>query len=266
MLAIVCGIGAFALAELDQLSTINDYFDTDIVPSLTVSGRLIDDRSKIRVGELKFLNATNSVAAKEAQASIADARARLAADLASLALSSDSAEERRLVSELKMLASTFFETDTKIGTLVHARQTAAANAVFMDELTSISGRMNALLSRYQSINVAEASEAAEQAKISGSRARYVIWTALLFSLAASLAVFWVLVRVILRPIRAMSQAMTALANGKLDTKVPGEGRGDEIGRLAQAMTSFKSMAVTLQENQRTLRKPAQGRNPNSWPI
>src|SRR3954469_24096973 len=81
MLAIVCGIGAFALAEFHQLATINHYFNADIVPGLTNSSRLIDDRSKLRVAELKYLGASDAAAAKAAETTIIRLRARLPADL-----------------------------------------------------------------------------------------------------------------------------------------------------------------------------------------
>jgi signal transduction histidine kinase/CheY-like chemotaxis protein/HPt (histidine-containing phosphotransfer) domain-containing protein len=248
MLALVCGIGAFALVELGQMSSIDRYFDSDIVPGLMNSGRLNDDRSKLRVGELKFLGAANAAAVKEAEAAIAAARARMTADLPPLARSSDSVEERRIFSELNRQVSLFLETDKKIGVLVRAHRLAEANAIFMNELVGVSGRMNELLTRHASINVAEAAEAARQADAAGQEARYTIWIVLVLALAASLAMVGVLIRVVLQPMRAMSQAMTALANGKLDTEVPGAGRADEIGQLARAMTSFKAMAVALQDS------------------
>jgi len=42
--------------------------------------------------------------------------------------------------------------------------------------------------------------------------------------------------------------MTKLAEGNLDTDVPEAGRGDEIGQLAKAMTSFKAMALALKDS------------------
>ncbi|RAI36580.1 methyl-accepting chemotaxis protein [Rhodoplanes serenus] len=48
---------------------------------------------------------------------------------------------------------------------------------------------------------------------------------------------------IVRPLLGMTGAMTALAEGKLDTVVPGVGRRDEIGVMASAVQVFKDHAV-----------------------
>ena len=43
--------------------------------------------------------------------------------------------------------------------------------------------------------------------------------------------------------RSMTATMRTLADGRLDVAVPGEGRGDEIGEMAAAVTVFKRNAV-----------------------
>ena len=60
-----------------------------------------------------------------------------------------------------------------------------------------------------------------------------------------LAVVWVLFAVqggVARPVRAMTEAMTRLAEGKLDVAIPAQGRKDEIGHMAQAMEVFRDNA------------------------
>ena len=50
-----------------------------------------------------------------------------------------------------------------------------------------------------------------------------------------------------RPIRAMTDAMSALADGRLATEVPYLGRVDEIGGMARAVEVFKRNAVEREE-------------------
>ncbi|HYD30327.1 MAG TPA: methyl-accepting chemotaxis protein, partial [Azospirillaceae bacterium] len=52
---------------------------------------------------------------------------------------------------------------------------------------------------------------------------------------------------IVRPLRAMIDAMDALADGRLDTAIPATNRRDEIGEMAQSLNIFKNNAA---ENQR----------------
>jgi methyl-accepting chemotaxis protein len=52
---------------------------------------------------------------------------------------------------------------------------------------------------------------------------------------------------ITRPLQRMTVAMKALAGGKLDIEVPGIGRHDEVGEMAEAVEVFKSNAAARLE-------------------
>jgi len=61
-------------------------------------------------------------------------------------------------------------------------------------------------------------------------------------LLATLAVSIVVARGITGPLRRMTVAMKELAGGHLDVEVPGIGRRDEVGEMAEAVAIFKSNA------------------------
>jgi methyl-accepting chemotaxis protein len=62
-------------------------------------------------------------------------------------------------------------------------------------------------------------------------------------LLITLAVSVLVARGITRPLQRMTVAMKALAGGKLDVEVPGVGRRDEVGEMAEAVEVFKSNAA-----------------------
>ncbi|NVO16580.1 MAG: methyl-accepting chemotaxis protein [Rhodoplanes sp.] len=62
---------------------------------------------------------------------------------------------------------------------------------------------------------------------------------LLLMLAASV----VMARSITGPLRRMTSTMKSLAHGKLDVEVPGLGRHDEVGEMAEAVAVFKTNAT-----------------------
>ncbi|MBB5048717.1 methyl-accepting chemotaxis protein [Rhodopseudomonas rhenobacensis] len=79
------------------------------------------------------------------------------------------------------------------------------------------------------------------------------WTATQRSLIAAALVVLVTLAVsilmagrITKPLHQMTAAMKALAGGKLDVAVPGIGRSDEIGEMAEAVEVFKTNAVARQ--------------------
>ena len=90
-------------------------------------------------------------------------------------------------------------------------------------------------------------------------------TVLLVSIVLTLAVVVpllgsLILRLVSRPITAMTQAMTALSAGRLETAVPGLDRADEIGAMAQALEVFKRNAQEisrLQMEQERMRQEAE---------
>jgi methyl-accepting chemotaxis protein len=70
------------------------------------------------------------------------------------------------------------------------------------------------------------------------------WAAGLILLLCGVA--FVLARGLVRPIRAMTATMSRLASGELDVNVPGVGRRDEVGQMADAVQIFKVNATERQ--------------------
>jgi len=66
-------------------------------------------------------------------------------------------------------------------------------------------------------------------------------------LVLALSVSMFVARGIYRGAAAHDRAMKDLAGGKLDVEVPGIGRRDEIGEMADAVEVFKSNAATRQD-------------------
>ncbi len=70
----------------------------------------------------------------------------------------------------------------------------------------------------------------------------------LLTLLATVALLGLFVRsLVARPVRGLTTAMGALAEGALQTEVPGTGRPDEVGAMARAVLVFRNQA---QENRR----------------
>jgi methyl-accepting chemotaxis protein len=68
---------------------------------------------------------------------------------------------------------------------------------------------------------------------------FAVAGALVVTLAGGLLIGWAAVK----PLNALTGAMASLADGKLDTEVPGVARKDELGRMAAAMQVFKDNAI-----------------------
>ncbi|MCJ2053944.1 methyl-accepting chemotaxis protein [Methylobacterium sp. J-070] len=91
-----------------------------------------------------------------------------------------------------------------------------------------------------------------------------IWALLLKMLplaAASLVIGFMMARSVSRPLKALTSSMRRLASGDLEAAVAGEGRRDEVGDIAQAVTALreglKSRALDERARDDVARKEAE---------
>jgi methyl-accepting chemotaxis protein len=70
----------------------------------------------------------------------------------------------------------------------------------------------------------------------------------LTTLLLAVLIGWWLTRSIARPVTEMTGAMKKLADGDVMIAVPGIGRRDEIGRMAEAVQFFKDQAIKKLKN------------------
>ncbi len=69
-----------------------------------------------------------------------------------------------------------------------------------------------------------------------------------------LGALWIVLRQVVKPINAMTGAMTSLAKGDNAIVVPGIGRKDEIGQMATTVETFKQNAIAKLQAEETIAK------------
>lgn len=105
---------------------------------------------------------------------------------------------------------------------------------------SIAGRIDADSETLSKSYAAAANDKAGTIKDEMSRSFYVglILTGLSISLGLALSI--AASRTIAKPIKAMTMAMIAMAEGRLDAEIPAAKNEDEIGEMAKAMSTFRN--------------------------
>jgi methyl-accepting chemotaxis protein len=92
-----------------------------------------------------------------------------------------------------------------------------------------------------------AEAAGESANGTASLARNVLIGTILAAVAGLALAIVAMLRGICGPLHAMTDTMSALAEGNLSVEIPARGREDEIGRMAAAMQVFKDNAKRSEE-------------------
>jgi diguanylate cyclase (GGDEF)-like protein len=101
-------------------------------------------------------------------------------------------------------------------------------------------------------------ELRRQAWHEASVMRQLTWMLLGLCVALSGSVALFLIRRIMGPVRAASNAASAIADGKLTTAIPETGR-DELGQLLRAMARMRDAIRAMMEREVAQRRSAQGR-------
>jgi len=86
-----------------------------------------------------------------------------------------------------------------------------------------------------------ASQAAGAGALAVMRAAQILGSVLAF--AGAVAIAWALQRAIAKPISDMTAAMRRLAAGETEIEAPAQGRGDEVGAMAEAVEVFRLAAI-----------------------
>ena len=73
--------------------------------------------------------------------------------------------------------------------------------------------------------------------------KVVLWGLLAAGLGLGAAIALLTARAIAGPIQGMTAAMARLANGDMSTAIPGAGRADEVGEMAEAVQVFKDNMI-----------------------
>ncbi|ODN71447.1 methyl-accepting chemotaxis protein [Methylobrevis pamukkalensis] len=96
-----------------------------------------------------------------------------------------------------------------------------------------------LVDRIRESAAADVATAAEETRVMITRTNEGLIGGAVLALLLGTGLALLIGRSISRPVVALSQAMQQIADGDLETQVPGEGRRDEVGRMAGTLRTFK---------------------------
>ncbi|MBI3451942.1 MAG: HAMP domain-containing protein, partial [Rhodospirillales bacterium] len=101
-------------------------------------------------------------------------------------------------------------------------------------------------------SLTEESEAIKEQSIATmATAGWVSIIILAGALAFSVVLTWITLASIIKPLAAMTGAMSALANGDKSVSIPSHERRDEIGAMARALLAFKELGDRKEEMERS---------------
>jgi methyl-accepting chemotaxis protein len=225
-------VGQKLRVELEQLEK-NSAVQSGNSNMLVLSGEAIKLVMQIRLNANKSLARHDEAVVKAAESAFAD----LKPVLASLDKSITNADGRKLIDDIKSSADRYHDAFVKalhdskeIDTLMNNEMRKAARAIAADAAAM-----------KESITAEEHAIEHEVTSLIAWANATVFWAAL-GGMIIGTVLAWLIGRAISKPVVGLCAGMRELADGNFQVVLPGLGRGDEVGDMAQAVETFKVKA------------------------
>jgi methyl-accepting chemotaxis protein len=155
----------------------------------------------------------------------------------------DAGVERTLADKIMPAWNAYVALNDKFIALSDANQTAAATALYVGEMRDAFHKFTDALQADQDYQIKAGNQEAKTAADSYSTSRTLILVALGIAATLCVAAGWMIVSGVSTPIRAMTNAMSKLAQHDLTVEINGVGRKDEVGQMAAAVQVFKTSMI-----------------------
>jgi methyl-accepting chemotaxis protein len=159
----------------------------------------------------------------------------------------DAGQERALADRISTAWTAYrpmFEKEMELA----KTDTNAAVAYYMGPMRKTFGELNSAIEADTEFNNAGGVTAGNAGQATFESARLWIFMALGLAAFFSLSACYVLIGAVSKPLGKMTFAMGELASGRLDAFVPHADQTDEIGKLAEAMNSFKNQLAAAERS------------------
>lgn len=247
VLALACGLQFILFSQFTTMAGLNRDLSANVLPGVVAATRLDDAIANLQMLDAQHLLSADPAIKSDTGNSLPRMKRTIAADLKKLDGFADTDTERRIVASLDERLSHLFAANDEFVSLSDTHQFGKARALFSRNLYDRFAEVDELTDRFVAINDVVGEASTLKSVATQERSTDVILTTVLFSIGATITVFLALTKILIDPLRWMTQAMEKLAAGNLDTRVPALWRRDEIGRLARAMAQFKTSAMALRD-------------------
>ncbi|MFC3226692.1 methyl-accepting chemotaxis protein [Marinibaculum pumilum] len=140
------------------------------------------------------------------------------------------------------------------------------NQIIAEQVETIGPALAAQMEEARQRNSSRLAEVGDATVAEADRIQWLTVGAIVLAVILSVLLAFGIGRSIARPIRAMTGAMSRLAEGDTETQIPAQDRGDEIGEMAEAVQIFKDNMIRNEEMAATQRREQEEREQRTQAI
>jgi methyl-accepting chemotaxis protein len=244
VLLLVATLGALSLSRASSTNEVVRDMVENYVGSLRYLEAMRTDVMFIRLGTSGLLRLREDAAAAAKMEARTDTYAAAYRDAADKYVPTiTGAQEQANYDKIKSAYAEFSDMVVTIKRLAQAGKGEEAEQLIQTSFQPVASRLDSAIDedyQFNSDGAAQAAAHAQESYDSGRMFVIVLLTAVFLSAAGA---GFLLIRSIASPIRSMTSAMTRLATNDTLAEIPARDRGDEVGRMAQAVEVFKQSMI-----------------------
>src|SRR5882724_2954121 len=225
-------LGLKSRAEIEELQTMA-VAKAGNSNSMVLAGEALKQLLLARLNVNKLLGRHEQSSAEGAEKALAALKVAMTAFGAGIA----NDDVRKIFSDVNANVEKYAEAYHKASHNAHEIETLANG-----EMLKLAPPLAAAAAPIKKSGIPEETPIAnETASLIGSTEHFIMWLAI-GSLVLGIALAWLIGRAISKPVVGLCAGMRELAEGNFQVVLPGLGRGDEVGDMAQAVETFKVKA------------------------
>lgn len=246
LLALMAAIGIFAVIKIGEVNALSSEMRTRTLPATQLIGDLHAYTSQYRIQQSGHIVAPTPEAKAKAEKMLRNASNAISGMIDDYEPMLKTDEQKTLFADLKANWVQYNQLTDRLVTLSNANDPAAAE-VFEGEALDMFYVVEDGILQLVDQNLKNGNELSARSENIYAHARKTLLAAVGIGLIVAIALTGLLMQIIAKPVRKMSESVKRLVEGDLDVEVPGMHRKDELGSLARALDSFKALFAADKE-------------------
>ena len=250
---LISGLGVFlvsimalGLFTMQRMSTMNDASNVvtgNYFPSLVATTKMMSSILELRIKENQLLLLKNGETAQETQKELTAVIDQYALERKGYDKLIDEGEETNLFKKIDEVWLRYLAMhDQMVAALVKGDK-GQADALLTSVMLAPFGRLTELFNKDVEYNASQGSKASDGITSLFQSTKTATEVAVGLAALAAVVIGFGLIRGISTPLTKITAAMRRLAERDMATEIPGVGRGDEIGGMAEAVQVFKDNMI-----------------------
>jgi two-component system OmpR family sensor kinase len=253
---LVTVLGLFSIERLSEFNTASADVRDIWLPSTRLIGDLNNFTSDFRAAEGRHLLSSTAMESAASKKEIADLTQAVVQAQNGYQGLRHSPEISSQYAEFKQKWTEYRQVADKVLQLSAAGLTTEAIDLYRTTSQSTYDASSDSLGRVTHLNIASANAASDEADAAYRNARAFIGIAIVIAAVLVIAARFYVKRFVSTPLLDLATCMHRLAGNDTDIEIHGIQRIDEIGEMARALVVFRSNAIELMFNQRSLSQQA----------